>query len=432
MNKLKAVIHSLKKDMDNIDIDKIVELYSENEPVAEIAHQLNRTTYEINKVLYALQLRRKKRHRQADYRMYQIQLSDSNDTVIEIDNLQKELDFAYKALDTVENRLTLTKLESKKLKRTQRINSTVDAIQSEILTALLSRLQHEPLLHIEYSPIIRSSSAEVQDNGLLAVMGDLHLGEVINTNEVPNNKYNYEVAKARIDTFLDNIIMYPRQSANLTLVDLKDNIKGVIHGGMFNTEGGFITSIIEAVKLNVYVYSTLAHVYDTLTVYTTGSNHERLTDFIVADGKYMDYGRLIDSMTNLQLEAMGLTNINIVTTDFGLNMFNINGANIVAFHGDNIRTYRPYDSNQRALLQDLCLSTLKTTYRHAINGHGHQFMMCHNQYNGMTIQNGTTVGANAYGLQNGMRYLTPSQTIAFVELDGSIQDVRALDLLNQS
>ena len=56
--------------------------------------------------------------------------------------------------------------------------------------------------------------------------------------------------------------------------------------------------------------------------------------------------------------------------------------------------------------------------------------MAHNQYSGVSIQNGTLVGANEYGLQSGFRSITPSQTICFVESDGNIQDVRAVDLTN--
>ena len=429
MNKLKAVISSLKKDMEDIDIDSLIQMYSENLPVVGIAHNLNRTSYEVNKVLYALQLRRKKKHRQADYRMYLLQLDDANSPVVEIDNLQKELDFTYKALDSAESRLQSLSWEIKRRRKESRTDGLKQSMYYDILDNLLTRLKTTPIQEIKQTFILKGRD-EVPEYGLIGIYGDMHLGEVVNANEVPNNEYNYEIAKARNDKFIDSILMNSRQSANLVLVDLKDNIKGVIHGGKDSTEGGVITSILEAVKLNVYMLSTFATVYDTVTLYTTGSNHERLDDFIKYDGKYLDYGRLIDQMTYIQLEAMQISNVKVVTTDFGLNMFNINGANIVAFHGDNIRTFRPWDNGQRSVLQDLCLSTYKVPYRHSINGHAHQFVCCHNQYNGLTLQNGTTVGANPYGLQNGMRYITPSQTILFIESDGSIQDIKALDLSN--
>lgn len=66
----------------------------------------------------------------------------------------------------------------------------------------------------------------------------------------------------------------------------------------------------------------------------------------------------------------------------------------------------------KALLQDVCLSEVWCSIQAYINGHGHQFISTHNQYSGMSIQNGTLVGNNAYGLQSGFRAIQPSQTIA--------------------
>lgn len=98
--------------------------------------------------------------------------------------------------------------------------------------------------------------------------------------------------------------MYLRQSQNLVLVDLKDTIKGVIHGGLYTSEGSFIASIMFAVETNVMLYRTLAGVYQNVKVISTGSNHERTQDTIIADKKYLDYGRLIDSFVDIQLKAL--------------------------------------------------------------------------------------------------------------------------------
>ena len=62
VNKIKEVIASLKKDMDNIDIEEIVSQYEQLEAVESIAQSIGRNHYEVQKVLLALQLRRKKKH----------------------------------------------------------------------------------------------------------------------------------------------------------------------------------------------------------------------------------------------------------------------------------------------------------------------------------------------------------------------------------
>lgn len=440
MNKVKAVIASLKKDMDNIDVDEIVNQYEQLESVERIAQSIGRNHYEVQKVLLALQLRRKKKHRLEDARVFKLQLMDSSEdtevahAVTMVKGMTQEIDYLHSKLDTVEAKFNKANFELKRLRRNAKDISTIETLEVDILEAFNDYVTHAISGHLVvkenvYVPI-NTSKASIPTDGLIAIYGDTHYGEVVSKAEVSSNEYNYLVAQARLEKFVDNVLMYPRQSNNLVLVDLKDTIKGVIHGGIYTSEGSFIASIMKAVELNVQLYSTLAAVYDNVKVISTGSNHERTQDIIIANKKYLDYGRLIDNFVSLQLTAMGIHNVTIHTTDNGYNMFNVNGANIVAFHGDTLRKYNPADANQRGLLQDFCFSEISQPYRHAINGHGHQFIMAHNQYNGVSIQNGTLVGSNEYGLQSGFRSITPSQTVCFVESTGQIQDVRAMDLLD--
>lgn len=437
MNKVKAVIASLKKDMDNIDVEEIVSQYEKLESVESIAQSIGRNHYEVQKVLLALQLRRKKKHRLEDARVFRLQLLDaSGDSEVAhavgmVKDMTQEIDYLHNKLDSAEAKFNKANFELKRLRRNAKDISSIETLEADVLEAFNDYCSNSHLVLKEHIYVpINTSKALVPKDGLIAIYGDTHYGEVVSKAEVSSNEYNYLIAQARIEKFVDNVLMYPRQSSNLVLVDLKDTIKGVIHGGIYTSEGSFIASIMKAVELNVQLYSTLAAVYDNVKVVSTGSNHERTQDIIIASKKYLDYGRLIDNFVALQLTAMGITNVTIQTTDNGYNMFNVNGANIVAFHGDTLRKYNPADANQRSLLQDFCFSEISVPYRHAINGHGHQFIMVHNQYNGVSIQNGTLVGSNEYGVQSGFRSITPSQTVCFVESTGQIQDVRAVDLSN--
>lgn len=435
MNKVRAVIASLKKDMDNIDIDEIINQYERLESVFNIGKAIGRNHYEVQKVLLALQLRRKKKHRLDDVCTLRLQLSTTEDTKDlathkVIKDMSDEINYLHNKLDSVEVAFQKSNFELKRLRKNAKDISTIETLESDVLEAFSDWVNntHNVVQEKVFIPI--KVQQPIPIDGLIAVYGDTHYGEVVSNKEVPSNEYCYTIAKARLEKFLDAILLYPTQSANIVLVDLKDTIKGVIHGGIYTSEGSFINSIMKAVELNVQLYSTLGSVYDKVTVVSTGSNHERTQDIIIADKKYLDYGRLIDNFVNLQLKALGVTNVEIITTDAGYNMFTINGANIVAFHGDTLRKYQPFDANQRALLQDVCMSEIGVPYRHAINGHGHQFIAAHNQYNGVSIQNGTLVGSNEYGLQSGFRAIQPTQTICFVEADGSIQDIKPVSLSN--
>lgn len=436
MNKVKAVIASLEKDMDNIDVEEIVSRYEKLESVQSIASSIGRNHYEVQKVLLALQLRRKKKHRKDDASVFRLQLLNQESSLEAeahkiINDMSSEINYLHSKLESTESAFQKANFELKRLRKSAKDISVIETLENDVLEYFSDWCNntHGTLQEKVLVPI-RMSSESLPDDGLIAIYGDTHYGEVVQKAEVPSNEYNYLVAQARLEKFIDNVLLYPRQSNNLVLVDLKDTIKGVIHGGIYTSEGSFISSIMKAVQLNVQLYSTLACVYDKVKVVTTGSNHERTQDVIIMSKKYLDYGRLIDGFVRMQLKAQGVDNVEIVTTDTGYNMFHVNGANIVAFHGDTLRKYSPTDANQRGLLQDFCNSELGNNYRHAINGHGHQFITCHNQYNGISIQNGTLVGSNEYGMQSGFRSITPSQTIAFVERDGQIQDVRAIDLLD--
>ena len=279
-----------------------------------------------------------------------------------------------------------------------------------------------PETHVTISEVGRY---DIPDWGLMAVISDIHLGEVVG-DDVPDNTYNYEIAEKRLDHFVQKLFDNPQQSKNLVIADLKDILKGVIHGGMWETEGSVIESIAKAVELYTKMIKKLAAVYESVRIYTTGSNHERLTDYIVTTNKHLDYGRLIDMMLLQIMEASGLDNVSIHTTDTGYNMLNLNGANIVMMHGDTHRTYKPTVVGSRSKLQDTCLQIFQQPYRHAISGHTHEFIASGNQYKGLNIVNGTMVGNTSYGLQSGYSAIVPTQTILFVEGDGSVENVKAV------
>jgi len=270
---------------------------------------------------------------------------------------------------------------------------------------------------------------DVPEQGLIAVFSDVHVGEVVG-DDVPGNTYDYAVMNKRVDTFISKVLHYHKQSEMLVICDLKDMLKGVIHGGIYESEGSFIESITEAINVYVRMYKTFAKQYKQVVVFSTGSNHDRVHDNIVTTDKHLDYGRLMDSMVIKVLEAAGINNVTINTTDNGYHMFSVNKANIVAFHGDTLRTYKPTSTVSRSKLQDTCLQLFNAPYRHAISGHTHEYVACGNQFKGLSIVNGTMVGNTSYGLQSGYADILASQTICFVEEDGSIEDITAVQFNN--
>lgn len=428
MNKISKVIVSLEKTY-GIPIDELVKDYGAMLTLERMAEKWNTTIHTIRTCLMALQLRRKKSHRELDLKLFNMAISEDPDigvkTAFATENDVKEL---YRQLDAKDTALNKARVELNRYRSHSRIASRNEHIFDSLTDAVEKVLLKNRDMFSRKKNTINSICTVEQQYGLIAIIGDTHFGEMVKRSEVPNNEYDYDMAYARLDLYVDKVLSYPRQSANLTVVNLKDTIRGVIHGGLYNSEESFITSLLRAVDFEVYIYSLFAEVYDSVTVYSTGSNHDRLTENIQVQNKNIDYGRFIDEMVGRLLQAKGIKNVRIIYNDYGYNMFTVNGSNIVAFHGDTLRKFSVSDANQRALLQDHCTSLIGKPYRHSINGHNHVAAMCANQYGGVSIQNGTLVGPNAYGNTNGMRSITPSQSICFVENNGDIEDVKFVDL----
>lgn len=144
--------------------------------------------------------------------------------------------------------------------------------------------------------------------------------------------------------------------------------------------------------------------------------------------KWDNFGIMLAKFLEMVLRAKGHNNINFHYTKHEYHLVKINGANIFAFHGDSLRTFKPYNPTEISKAQDICLGMFKETFKHTINGHFHIGNVCANQYGGVSISNGTLVGNTEYGTSNGFRSIIPSQTIFFVNNEGNIEDTKLINL----
>lgn len=433
MNKVKEIISSLEKTY-GVDVMSLVEDYGSMLTLEQLSAKYNCTIHTVLVILTTLSLRRKKRHREADYKLFKAQLLDAADVpdtiVHEVLSTEKEIKELRRQVTVKEEALIRARLELKRLREVTRGTVKADLAFDELGNVLANYIASGNLLEGFRPKTVEVKALNgVPKEGLVVLYGDQHYGDVVSKKEVPYNEYNYKIAIQRVDKLIDNILCYPHQSDIVTVVNLNDSIKGLIHGGLFKTEGGFIESIIKAVEINVYFYSTLAAVYDNVVVYSTGDNHSRLTEEVAVDNKALDFARLIDVMTKKILSASKMDNVTIHTTEHGYHLFDVNNAPIVAFHGDTLRRFQVFNADQRALLQDHVKAMCGAEYRHSVNGHTHQPCFTYNQYQGVSITNGTLMGGNTYGTTSGFRPIRPSQTIFFVDpITGDIENIKFVAL----
>lgn len=421
MNKLQKLIKSLEENY-FINVEAIVQSYADKNSVEVIAQEQGCTPYVISTVLKHLQLKRPKNKRDICVKEHYAMLNEESlDEYTE--ELEEENSVLFEKVQKLENTLIKTRLELNAKRKIQRDVVKAEVLETKLLKAFEDSLRKPTVVKPQflYSPDTESN------DGLCIVLSDQHIGEIVGK-DIVQNEYNYKVALKRLDLFLESVLTFPKQSKKISVMQCGDMLKGLIHGGMFTTEGSFIESISVAVDYNVYLYQILSEVYEEVNIYSITGNHDRVTEEPSNSNKALDFTRLVDKMVAKQLNALGIKNVNLFVTDTPYQLIKINGANVLMFHGDTVRKYNPADAGQRSLLQDLCLGTFKEHYKHAVSGHTHSFSACHNQYGGMSIVNGTLVGSNAFGVSNGMRDIVPSQTIFYIDTKGELELVKAVKL----
>lgn len=403
----------------HVDVLQMIDMYEDGLNTRELATKLGCTTTTVRTTCDKLNLRLADRYRVSDLEVLKSKLKSTEESPETIDILQRKVGKLSKSLQHARDELIVLRKVGREGAREDRYYDTLEYTLEKVISDW--DLELPEVIGV---PEVQSLS----EYGLVATIGDIHFGEVVKENTVPNNTYNYDIAEARLDRFCDSIINYHLQSDNLTIIDLKDTLRGIIHNGIIDSETSFVESIRKAVEIQLKFFTTLSQVYDTIDIYSTGDNHSRIYEKPVTRNKEADYSRMIDELIIMLLDSAGVDNVNIHTTDSGYHLINVNSANILAFHGDTVRSFKVHSSTARSHMQDICGQMFDDSYRHSVNGHQHQAMLAANQYGGLSIQNGTMVGSNEYGVNSGMRNIDAIQSIFMVNRDGTIEDVRFVNL----
>jgi len=401
--------------------DYALELYIQKLSLREMGAILDVEPQALRKALIRQGLAIKAKDRDTSYAAYIGRVPEP--IILEVDYEEVSSGTLSRKLDTTERALVRARDELNHYRRVTR-----ESERKLVLEDKVSRIVEKAVTGIKLPEVtinILERNTELPEYGLVLMLSDLHIGDTAG-DDVPDNTFNYEVAQDRLNHLIQEVIDNPQQSNVIVIASLFDFIKGLIHGGAYESEGSLIESINNAVSMYTNLLLTLSKVYTRVEVYSTGSNHERVHEHIVTKDKHLDFGRLIDMLTVQIIKASGISNIAIQTTDTGYNLVNINGVNIMMMHGDTLRTYKPTVTASRSKAQDVCNQMFGKSYTHLLSGHTHEFVACTNQYGGANVVNGSLVGNTNFGVQSGYAAIVPSQVICFVGLDGSMQTIRPI------
>ena len=266
-----------------------------------------------------------------------------------------------------------------------------------------------------------------QKYGTVVLLGDEHFGE-ISEQEVCGNIYNHNIATKRLNYVVDTLAQYQNQSEILTVFELLDVSKGQIHFGEYLSEAGLTGTMLKIVQVYADLYERVSPLYKGIEVYVTNSNHDRTTQKPTSYMKWDNYGIMMMKMVDMLLKAKGVNNVNFNFTKNEYHLVEINGSNIMALHGDSVRSYKAYSKVERNHLQSICLGMFNKPYHIAVSGHTHQSMQVSNEYGGYNIVNGSLNGNSEYGIANGFSSIEPCQTIFFIDGKGKVKDLHFVNL----
>ena len=147
------------------------------------------------------------------------------------ETIEKELGKAYKTIQKLRDQLRI----ARKVNRANHRNSTIEEDFINTAVKLLGVREQPCKFKVDYSN---------SDKELLVQLSDLHIGKGV---DLPHNKYNFNVAKMRIEKFMNKIIEYG-ESFNIT------NITIALTGDIFNLDS-YLDSLLtnETHRANAFV-----------------------------------------------------------------------------------------------------------------------------------------------------------------------------------
>jgi predicted phosphodiesterase len=403
----------------NVDVLNIVRLYEERLSEAKIASTIGLTLQPLRTILAALNLRKPKKYRANDARIFWERYNGTPEDEV-THKMRDDLEFAQYEVSKLYKEVTRQRRITNTLRAGLRKEAEKDTLEEKILEEVGDWLETPVVTY----PAIKPLAGTTHNEGLVLVLSDLHIGEIVEASQTSGNGYNYAIMRSRVNALLSELLAYPYQSDKITVLSLGDQLVGQIHNA--NAENGLMNSLLEAVDVFKHILRVLSDMYKQVDFYSVTGNHERLTEKPHSNiNKHLDYNYLFEEMLQ---RATSYDNVSFYSTRTGYLSLKINGANIFAFHGDTLRSYAPSNATQRSHLQDICINMTGNPYKFAISGHTHQFQYCANQYGGANIVNGTMVGSNHYGTNNGMRDINASQTILFIDNNAKLRSVQEVIL----
>ena len=340
--------------------------------------------------------------------------------------MNSDRDALVKKMQKLENSLINTRDENNALRAMSRKEARSSIVAEELINIFEKNVSKfkpkpyiKPLGYFEVPPI---------KWGNVVGMSDWHIGEDVSEEQLEgSNEANYKTFDKRIKKYIKKIQNTNiTRTQNLILADLGDNIRGIIHGGITDTEGGLMYSLVKAVEFQAMFIDAMLELYEEIDYRMVVGNHSRLDDQILSKNKYQDYSWLITQMLiKLYVDE---PRIKFDCSKSGYHVVKLNGVNLGLFHGDTIRNYKPENTPSMTHVHGIFTDLFGKHVKHYFSGHTHIAKNIQNRYMGVSAVSGTLVGNNEYGTQSGFGTINVSQCMFNIDKDGEIEELTHFNL----
>lgn len=304
--------------------------------------------------------------------------------------------------------------ESKKLGKTRR-----DIIDGSLFINEVTVAVRNVLSDIDFKEVLNHTFSPIPNHGndrMVAVISDWHIGALV---DVEGNQYNFEIAKRRINDYIDQIMgmAYDRKIYRIDVVYMGDILE---HAYMRNSQAyhaEFPVSKQMALggRLMIDMLTRLSAKHF-VTYRGFSGNHDRMNGDKNAniDG---DTGMVVvNEMVKLFIETAGIENLMYVQArDFSATL-EVNGKLVKFVHGDLEKKAdqgKIHDHSSRD----------GVIYDAIVYGHLHHFFALEVGIDRWEIRCGSTKGSDDYSEKLGLGS-APSQLAIIVTESGEIQPYR--------
>lgn len=255
-------------------------------------------------------------------------------------------------------------------------------------------------------PKRRSPAPTRRDDGRvhhrqLLCLSDFHGGEVVDPAVIQNlNEYSVDIMLARVDELLDSVLSHKRRSPELTGLDVLyvgDMLSGANHQEIeVSNELVLAEQAVQMGTLMGQIVERLVPHYPNIRVFSVEGNHPRLNGKPMQAKNPANNGDWIAA----QFCKQYLAPFDTVTMEVGRGSirFQIAGRNVLALHGDGIRSSMPgvpWGGVMRRVNQ--LQAIMPEPISHFILGHFHQANLVNA---GRVIMNGSLKGCDEWTLKS--------------------------------